>query len=107
AAHALIAALWAERRAEGRAAGSRGARRPVLGLVHAQGTALEVLPVHEGDGLLRGVVVLELDEGKTPGAPRLAVGGELRIDDPAGRTERGDELLAGHVEAQVAHENLL
>src|SRR5258708_3316450 len=80
---------------------------PVLGLVHAQGSTLQVLPVHQRDRLLGCVVVLELHEGEASGTSGLAVGGHLRIHDLAGGTESLNELLTRDVEAQVAHKHLI
>src|SRR6266545_1343587 len=57
-------------RPERGAAHARRARRPVLGFVDPQGPALEVLAVHQADGLLGRLVVLELDEGEAAGTPR-------------------------------------
>ena len=55
----------------------------------------------------RGLVVLELHEGKAARATRLAIGGDLGVDHLARGAERLDELIAGDVEAQVAYENLV
>jgi hypothetical protein len=97
--------------AEGRpgAAGARaaGPGRTVLGLVHAQGPSLEVAAVHGGDALLRRIVVLELHEGEAAGAARLAIGGQLGVDDLAYCGECLEELVARDVEAQIADEDLV
>jgi hypothetical protein len=89
------------------AAHARRTRRPVLGLVHPQGTALEVLPVHEADRLLCGVVVLELHEGEPARASGLAVRGDFRVHDLARGAERLDQLVARDVEAQVSDKDLV
>jgi hypothetical protein len=82
-------------------------RRPVLGLVDAQGPALEVAAVHGRDAFLGRVVVLELHEGEAPRSARFAIGGQLGVDDLAHLLECLDELVAGDVEAQVADEDLV
>src|SRR5437899_2055433 len=93
--------------AAGAAAHARRTRRPVLGLVHPQRTALEVLPVHQADRLLRRLVVLELHEGEPSWASGLPVGGDLGIHHLAGRAEGLDQLIARDVEAQVSDEDLV
>src|SRR5262245_52591841 len=90
-----------------RSARAGGARGTVLGLVHPEGASLQVPAVHQADRLLRRLFVLELHEGEPSRAPGLAVRGHLRIHDLPGSAKRLDELLAGDVEAQIAHEHLV
>src|SRR5262245_60618445 len=95
-------------------AGAALARPLVLGLVHHQRAAAEVLPVQLGDGLLRLVRVLQVDEGEPARPSRVPVGDDLDGGDrpPLPLDERADLLLGGlerqvsHVEA-VAHDPLL
>src|SRR5262249_40932560 len=70
-------------------------------------TTLEVLPVHQADGLLCGLVVLELDEGESTGTSGLSVRGNLGVHHLAGGAERLDQLIASDVEAQVSDEDLV
>src|SRR5713101_1552664 len=93
--------------ASGTAAHAGRTRRPVLGLVHPERTALEVLPVHQADRLLRRLVVLELHEGEPTWTSGLTVGGDLGIHHLSGRAEGLDQLIARDVEAQVSDEDLV
>src|SRR5438874_6276180 len=91
----------------GAAAHSRRTRRPILRFVDPQGTALEVLPVHQADRLLCRLVVLELHEGEPSGTSGLTVGGDFRVHHLARRAEGLDQLVARDVEAQVSDKDLV
>jgi hypothetical protein len=62
--------------------------------------------VQKCDGLLRRLLVLELDEREPTRPAGLPVGGNLRVHHLAGGTEGFEQLLTRHVVAQVADEHL-
>ena len=75
-------------------------------LVHLEGPAVEVGPVHGGDGIVGGLLGVEGDEGEAPGIARVAVGGEEAVADRAELLEGCPEGVLGGVEGQVAHVEL-
>src|SRR5713101_4721163 len=79
-------------------------RALLLGLVHHQGAAAEVLPVQLGDRLLHLVGALQVDEGEAARPSRVAVGDDLdRGDRPSFPFHERADLLLGGVERQVSH----
>jgi len=108
----FAATASAERRAlgpEGGAerGGTRRAWRAAVRFVDAQRAALHVLAVQQLNRLGRGLVAVELHEGKTAGPACFAVGRDLGIHNLPGRAENLHELVAGHVITEVSHEHLV
>ena len=110
AAAVAVAAIIGEGADEGRArpAGSRSAERTaraILGHVHAQRTALEVLAVELADGLLRLLLVRELDEREAARPAGGAIDRNGDVDDVAGCSEDALQLMLGRVVGKVPHED--
>jgi hypothetical protein len=84
-----------------------GPLRSILSFVDAERPTLEIAAVQQLDGLLGGLVVLELDECEPTRSSGLAIRGHFRVHDLACGAERFNELLARDIEAQVPHEHLV
>jgi len=76
-----------------------------LGLIDGQGAALELLPVHSGDGLVASGV--HLDEREPTAAAGVAIADDLRAQDGPVLGERLDEIVTGGVEGNVPDIQLL
>jgi hypothetical protein len=75
----------------------------LLGLVHAEGTALERLAIHTLDRARSLLRRRHGHERKAPRAARLAVGHEVDVLNGAELLEDGAHGLGAGVEGQVAH----
>src|SRR5690606_5755495 len=79
----------------------------LLGLVHAQRTAVDHGPIERGDGLLCFLARAHGQEREAPGPPGLPVGDDLGIDHRAMRLKRSAKVLLRGLEGEVAHEQSL
>ena len=81
--------------------------RPILGAVHAQAPAAEIVTVelkNGGGGLGIGP---ELGEGEAARASGLPIGTDVNAGDLSGLRQQRGELLLGRVEAQITDEDLV
>jgi hypothetical protein len=98
-----VATATAATAAEATATAATTASRALLGLVHAQRTAVEHLPVHALDGLLGLLRRAHGDEAEATGAAGLAVAHQVDVRHRAELFERSADGLGGRVERKVAN----
>ncbi len=91
AAAAAAAASAAAEAAATAAAAATG--RALAGLVHVDGAAVEVGPVHLGDGVASRLSIGERDEPEPAAATRVTVGHDLRFEDFPETLERFTQSL--------------
>jgi hypothetical protein len=75
----------------------------LLGLVDAEGAAVEICAVHLFDGLTRFFAGCHHHETKATRTARHAVQDELRLDDLTAGLEGATEAIFGRVERQVPY----
>jgi hypothetical protein len=99
-----VAATAAATAAEA-ATAATSASRAILGRIHAQGAAAELIAVELLDRLRRVLVVRELHERKSARTSRLAIGGQKYVTNLAYLSEEALNFLFLGVVIQVSNKN--
>jgi hypothetical protein len=85
--------------------GSGRAWGPVLGRVDGQPSPLDLAIVKELDRRGRLGLGGELDERESPGPPRLAIRGQIDLDDAASFGEERGQSICGGAEGEIPDED--
>jgi hypothetical protein len=100
---ASAAATAAERTAT---AAATSTRRTILGRIHAEGAAAQIMAIELLDRLRRIFIRFELDERKPAGSPRLAIGRKKHVSYRSDLRKQRFDLVARCVEVEIPYENL-
>jgi hypothetical protein len=101
---ATSAATAAAERTATAAAASTG--RTILGSVHAQSAATQIMAIELFDRLRRIFIRFELDEREPAGPPRLAIGRKKHVSYRSDLRKQRFDLVARCVEVEIPYENL-
>jgi hypothetical protein len=103
AARAASTATAAERTAT---AAATSTRRTILGCIHAQSAAAEVVAIEFLDRFRRIFIRLEFDECEAAGPSRLAIGRKKHVSYRSDLRKQRFDFVARCVEVEIPYENL-
>jgi hypothetical protein len=101
---AATSAATATERTATAAATSTG--RTILGSIHAQSAATQVMSIELFDCFGRVFIRFEFDEGEPAGPPRLAIGRKKHVSYRSDLRKQRFDLVARCVEVEIPYENL-
>jgi hypothetical protein len=103
---AATTATTAAASAERTATAATSARRTILGRIHAEGAAAQIVSIELFDRFRRIFIRFEFDEREPAGSSRLAIGRKKHVSYRSDLRKQRFDLVARCVEVEIPYENL-